>query len=256
MTTIKAVGELLQAAQTLSDPLFDEWSQDTRQGVQKLIAKRQREIQAALDEAARLETLLAYERELYALNISLIAGIDEVGRGPLAGPVVTAAVILPENCQIPGLNDSKQIPKAQHQAVYDRVMAEALAVGIGIIDNHVIDQVNIYEATKLAMLQAIEHLELKPEHLLIDAMSLEIDIPQTSLIKGDAKSMSIAAASIVAKVTRDQMMTEYDQTYTGYDFTHNAGYGTKKHLEGLAKQGFTDIHRQSFEPIKSMVGRG
>ncbi len=135
-------------------------------------------------------------------------------------------------------------------------MAEALAVGIGIIDNHVIDQVNIYEATKLAMLQAIEHLELKPEHLLIDAMSLEIDIPQTSLIKGDAKSMSIAAASIVAKVTRDQMMTEYDQTYPGYDFTHNAGYGTKKHLEGLAKQGFTDIHRQSFEPIKSMVGRG
>jgi ribonuclease HII len=253
MTTIKEVSELLKSAQTLSDPLFEHWSQDTRQGVQKLINKRQRDIQAALDEAARLNNLLAYERQLYTQNISLIAGIDEVGRGPLAGPVVTAAVILPENCKIPGLNDSKQIPKAHHQVVYDRVMAESLAVGIGIIDNHKIDQVNIYEATKLAMLQAIEHLKLKPEHLLIDAMSLDTDIPQTSLIKGDAKSMSIAAASIVAKVTRDKIMGDYEQKYPGYDFAHNAGYGTKKHLEGLAKQGFTDIHRQSFEPIKSMI---
>ncbi|GAB2021452.1 ribonuclease HII [Pseudolactococcus yaeyamensis] len=252
MTTIKAVSELLKTAQTLSDPLFEQWSHDTRQGVQKLIIKRQRNIQAALDEEARLDNLLAYERQLYAQNIKLIAGIDEVGRGPLAGPVVTAAVILPENCKITGLNDSKQIPKKQHQAVYDRVMTEALAVGIGIIDNHVIDQVNIYEATKLAMLQAIEHLKIKPEHLLIDAMSLAIDIPQTSLIKGDAKSMSIAAASIVAKVTRDKIMSDYEQKYPGYDFAHNAGYGTKKHLEALAKQGFTDIHRQSFEPIKSM----
>ena len=253
MTTIKEVSELLKTAQTLSDPLFEQWSHDTRQGVQKLIIKRQRDIQAALDEDARLDNLLAYERQLYTQNVSLIAGIDEVGRGPLAGPVVTAAVILPENCKIPGLNDSKQIPKAHHQDVYDRVMTEALAVGIGIIDNHIIDQVNIYEATKLAMLQAIEHLELKPEHLLIDAMSLDIDIPQTSLIKGDAKSMSIAAASIVAKVTRDKIMSDYEQKYPGYDFAHNAGYGTKKHLEALAKQGFTDIHRQSFEPIKSMV---
>ncbi|MGO2244733.1 MAG: ribonuclease HII [Pseudolactococcus laudensis] len=253
MTTIKEVSELLKTAQTLSDPLFEQWSHDTRQGVQKLIIKRQRDIQAALDEDARLDNLLAYERQLYTQNVSLIAGIDEVGRGPLAGPVVTAAVILPENCKIPGLNDSKQIPKAHHQAVYDSVMTEALAVGIGIIDNHIIDQVNIYEATKLAMLQAIKHLELKPEHLLIDAMSLDIDIPQTSLIKGDAKSMSIAAASIVAKVTRDKIMSDYEQKYPGYDFAHNAGYGTKKHLEALAKQGFTDIHRQSFEPIKSMV---
>lgn len=253
MTTIKEVSELLKTAQTLSDPLFEQWSHDTRQGVQKLIIKRQRDIQAALDEDARLDNLLAYERQLYTQNVSLIAGIDEVGRGPLAGPVVTAAVILPENCKIPGLNDSKQIPKAHHQAVYDSVMTEALAVGIGIIDNHIIDQVNIYEATKLAMLQAIKHLELKPEHLLIDAMSLDIDIPQTSLIKGDAKSMSLAAASIVAKVTRDKIMSDYEQKYPGYDFAHNAGYGTKKHLEALAKQGFTDIHRQSFEPIKSMV---
>lgn len=128
MTTIKEVSELLKSAQTLSDPLFEHWSQDTRQGVQKLINKRQRDIQAALDEAARLDNLLAYERQLYTQNISLIAGIDEVGRGPLAGPVVTAHVILPENCKIPGLNDSKQIPKAHHQVVYDRVMAESLAV--------------------------------------------------------------------------------------------------------------------------------
>ena len=183
----------------------------------------------------------------------LIAGIDEVGRGPLAGPVVTAAVILPENCKIAGLNDSKQIPKSQHQNIYDAVMAVALSVGIGIIDSHQIDQVNIYEATKLAMLAAIDHLDVRPQHLLVDAMTLAIDIPQTSLIKGDAKSMSIAAASIVAKVTRDKMMADYDNQYPGYDFSHNAGYGTKKHLQALDRQGFTDIHRRSFEPIKSMI---
>lgn len=253
MATIKEVSDILSEAKDLSDPLFEDWSQDARQGVQKLIVKRKREIQAEIDEQKRLEQLLTFERELYINKIMLIAGIDEVGRGPLAGPVVTAAVILPENCQIKGLNDSKQIPKSQHDIIYERVMSQALAVGIGIVDNHTIDQVNIYEATKIAMLQAIENLPIKPEHLLIDAMTLDTDIPQTSLIKGDARSMSIAAASIVAKVTRDKLMADYDTQYPGYDFAHNAGYGTKKHLEALEKQGFTDIHRRSFEPIKSMV---
>ena len=253
MATIKEIDARLRAVHEVSDPLFDTLAQDTRQGVQKLIIKRKRQLQAIIDEDKRLDQLLAYEQELYINNIMLIAGIDEVGRGPLAGPVVTAAVILPENCKIAGLNDSKQIPKSQHQNIYDAVMAVALSVGIGIIDSHQIDQVNIYEATKLAMLAAIDHLDVRPQHLLVDAMTLAIDIPQTSLIKGDAKSMSIAAASIVAKVTRDKMMADYDNQYPGYDFSHNAGYGTKKHLEALAKQGFTDIHRQSFEPIKSMV---
>ena len=198
--------------------------------------------------------MLAYEKELYAQGIQLIAGVDEVGRGPLAGPVVAAAVILPENCKIPGLNDSKKIPKSKHQAIYQAVLDQALSVGIGVKDNQVIDQVNIYEATKLAMLEAIQELDQQPQHLLIDAMKLDLPISQTSIIKGDANSLSIAAASIVAKVTRDQMMAAYDQKYPGYDFAQNAGYGTSNHLEGLERHGVTPIHRRSFEPIKSMTG--
>ena len=196
--------------------------------------------------------MLAYEKELYAQGIDLIAGVDEVGRGPLAGPVVAAAVILPENCKIPGLNDSKKIPKSKHHAIYQAVLDQALSVGIGIKDNQVIDQVNIYEATKLAMLEAIQELDPRPQHLLIDAMKLDLPISQTSIIKGDANSLSIAAASIVAKVTRDQMMEEFDREYPGYDFAQNAGYGTAKHLAGLEQLGVTPIHRRSFEPVKSM----
>ena len=175
-----------------------------------------------------------------------------MGRGPLAGPVVAAAVILPKACKIPGLNDSKKIPKYKHKEIYEAVLQNAIAIGIGIKDNHVIDQVNIYEATKLAMMEAIGRLDPQPQHLLIDAMKLDLPISQTSIIKGDANSLSIAAASIVAKVTRDQMMEEFDREYPGYDFAQNAGYGTAKHLAGLDKLGVTPIHRRSFEPVKSI----
>ena len=183
----------------------------------------------------------------------MIAGVDEVGRGPLAGPVVAAAVILPKNYKITGLNDSKKIPKKKHLEIFQAVQDQALSIGIGIMDNQVIDQVNIYEATKLAMKEAISQVSPKPEHLLIDAMKLELSIPQTAIIKGDANSLSIAAASIVAKVTRDELMKEFDQQFPGYDFAANAGYGTAKHLEGLKKLGVTPIHRTSFEPVKSLV---
>ena len=253
MTTIKEIKERLAMIDELDHPLFDELGKDVRAGVQSAISKRKRELQKQVDEDLRLEKMLTYEKELYAQGIQLIAGVDEVGRGPLAGPVVAAAVILPKNCKIPGLNDSKRIPKSKHQAIYQAVLDQALSVGIGIKDNHVIDQVNIYEATKLAMLEAIQELDPQPQHLLIDAMKLDLPISQTSIIKGDANSLSIAAASIVAKVTRDQMMASYDQEYPGYDFAQNAGYGTSKHLEGLEKQGVTPIHRLSFEPIKSMM---
>ena len=226
--------------------------QDSRSGVIQAIAKRKREIQKRLDEDERLEAMLAYEKELYTQGIDLIAGVDEVGRGPLAGPVVAAAVILPKACKIPGLNDSKKIPKSKHKEIYEAVLQNAIAIGIGIKDNQVIDQVNIYEATKLAMMEAIGQLEPQPQHLLIDAMKLDLPIPQTSIIKGDANSLSIAAASIVAKVTRDQMMEEFDKEYPGYDFAQNAGYGTANHLAGLDKLGVTPIHRRSFEPVKSM----
>ena len=211
MPTIKEIKECLATINRLDHPLFEELILDGRAGVQAAISKRKRELQKQVDEDLRLEKMLAYEKELYARGIHLIAGVDEVGRGPLAGPVVAAAVILPENCKIPGLNDSKKIPKSKHYAIYQAVLDQALSVGIGIKDNQVIDQVNIYEATKLAMLEAIQELDPRPQHLLIDAMKLDLPISQTSIIKGDANSLSIAAASIVAKVTRDQMMAAYDQ---------------------------------------------
>ena len=252
MPTIKEVKERLAMIDELDHPLFEELILDGRAGVQAAISKRKRELQKQVDEDLRLEKMLAYEKELYAKGIDLIAGVDEVGRGPLAGPVVAAAVILPKACKIPGLNDSKKIPKSKHKEIYEAVFQNAIAIGIGIKDNHVIDQVNIYEATKLAMMEAIGQLEPQPQHLLIDAMKLDLPIPQTSIIKGDANSLSIAAASIVAKVTRDQMMEEFDKEYPGYDFAQNAGYGTAKHLAGLDKLGVTPIHRRSFEPVKSM----
>ena len=252
MATIKEIKEQLASIQRLDDPLLTELEQDSRSGVFQAIAKRKKEIQKRLDEDERLEKMLAYEKELYTQGIQLIAGVDEVGRGPLAGPVVAAAVILPKACKIPGLNDSKKIPKSKHKEIYEAVLQNAIAIGIGIKDNQVIDQVNIYEATKLAMREAIGQLEPQPQHLLIDAMRLDLPISQTSIIKGDANSLSIAAASIVAKVTRDQMMEEFDKEYPGYDFAQNAGYGTAKHLAGLDQLGVTPIHRRSFEPVKSM----
>ena len=252
MATIKGIKERLASIQRLDDPLLTELEQDSRSGVIQAIAKRKKEIQKRLDEDERLEGMLAYEKECYAREIELIAGVDEVGRGPLAGPVVAAAVILPKGCKISGLNDSKKIPKSKHKEIYEAVLQNAIAIGIGVKDNHVIDQVNIYEATKLAMMEAISQLEPQPQHLLIDAMKLDLPISQTSIIKGDANSLSIAAASIVAKVTRDQMMEEFDKEYPGYDFAKNAGYGTANHLAGLDQLGVTPIHRRSFEPVKSM----
>lgn len=252
MPTIKEIKERLATIDELDHPFFEELILDGRAGVQAAISKRKRELQKQVDEDLRLEKMLAYEKELYTQGIHLIAGVDEVGRGPLAGPVVAAAVILPKACKIPGLNDSKKIPKSKHKEIYEAVLQNAVAIGIGIKDNQVIDQVNIYEATKLAMMESIGQLEPQPQHLLIDAMKLDLPISQTSIIKGDANSLSIAAASIVAKVTRDQMMEEFDKEYPGYDFAQNAGYGTAKHLAGLDKLGVTPIHRRSFEPVKSM----
>lgn len=253
MATIKEVKEQLAILRELDDPRWASFEEDSRTGVQAAIRKRRKAILAELAEEERLETLLNYEKSLYARGIELIAGVDEVGRGPLAGPVVAAAVILPKLCKIKGLNDSKKIPKSKHEAIYNQVMKEAVAVGIGIKDNYVIDDVNIYEATKLAMIEAIEKLNPQPEHLLIDAMNLDLPIEQTSIIKGDANSLSIAAASIIAKVTRDKMMADYEQEFPGYAFAKNAGYGTKEHLSGIDKFGVTPIHRRSFEPIKSII---
>lgn len=256
MATVKEIKEALAAIESLDDARWQDYESDGRAGVQKAIQQRKKAIQADIDEDLRLENMLRYEKELYQQGYQAIAGIDEVGRGPLAGPVITACVILPKNCKIKHLNDSKKIPKKHHEEIYQEILARALGIGIGIVDNNVIDQINIYEATKVGMLQAIKQLKgevTKPDYLLIDAMHLETSIPQQSLIKGDANSLSIAAASIVAKVTRDRMMADYANDYPGYAFEKNVGYGTKEHLEGLKKYGITPIHRKTFEPIKSML---
>ena len=256
MATIKEVTALLAQVDNLDSPVWADLAQDDRTGIQAAIKKRQKELEKEATEDARLEAMLFYEKALYENGVELIAGIDEVGRGPLAGPVVAAAVILPKGCKIRYLNDSKKIPKSKHEAIYNEIIEHAVAVGVGVKDAAVIDQVNIYEATKLAMLEALGQLVQEPEHLLIDAMKLDTSIPQTSIIKGDANSLSIAAASIVAKVTRDKMMADYDKEFSGYGFAKNAGYGTSEHLEGLNKLGITPIHRKTFEPIKSMVAGG
>ena len=203
----------------------------------------------------KLQTMQVYERELRAAGKSYIAGVDEVGRGPLAGPVVAACVILPEDFDVLGVDDSKKLSEKKREQLYDAILSEALAYGIGMQDNASIDEINILEATKEAMrcaiIEAEQRLREKTgcgiDHILIDALTLrEIAIPQTGIIKGDSASLSIAAASILAKVTRDRMMIEYDSIYPGYAFAKNKGYGTKAHYEGLQAQGMTPIHRRSF----------
>ena len=200
-----------------------------------------------------MNDLYEYERELIANGIKLIGGIDEVGRGPLVGPVVAACVILPVNYQLEGLTDSKKLTEKKRDEFYDILLKDAISIGIGIISEEVIDEINIYEATKLAMINAINDTKIKPEHVLIDAMKLDIDIPSTSIIKGDSKSLSIAAASVIAKVTRDRMLIDLDKKYPMYDFIHNKGYPTKKHLEAINEYGIIDEHRKSYGPVKDYL---
>lgn len=194
-----------------------------------------------------------FETELYNNGINYIAGIDEVGRGPLVGPVVTAAVILPKDFYDERINDSKKLTEKKRELLYNVIMENAISVGIGISSEDVIDEINILNATKKAMIEAVNNLNVRPEHLLIDAVKLDIDIPQTSIIKGDAKSESIAAASIIAKVTRDRMMVELDKLHPEYDFKHNKGYGTKKHIEAIRKYGIIKEHRKTFAPCDEYV---
>ena len=194
-----------------------------------------------------------YENELYKNGIELIGGVDEVGRGPLVGPVVCACVILPKDYYNEEINDSKKISEKKREKLFDTIMNDAVGVGIGISSEKVIDEINILEATKLAMKEAINKCSVKPEHVLIDAVKLDIDIPSTSIIKGDAKSQSIAAASIIAKVTRDRMMDELDKKYPEYLFKKNKGYGTKAHIEAIRTYGIIDEHRKTFAPCSEYV---
>lgn len=247
IATIKAL-----LAEPVTQTVLTKLASDDRSGVQKLLvqyAKRQAKLaaqQTAFEERRQMELALWPD-------YPLVAGIDEVGRGPLAGPVVTAAVILPHDFDLWQVNDSKQLSFKLKQTLYRQIMDCAISVSIGIADSQRIDTENIYHATELAMGEAVAGLEQRPDYLLVDAMTVPTDIPQEKLIKGDARSVSIASASIVAKVIRDQLMINYDQQYPGYDFANNMGYGTAKHLAGLAELGVTPIHRRSFSPVQNAL---
>ncbi|WP_010530644.1 ribonuclease HII [Lentibacillus jeotgali] len=249
-----AVLKQLFEADKLDETYINKLKLDERKGVQKLIERYERK---KLNDKALKENFLRmsqYEQKNYADGCQYIAGMDEAGRGPLAGPVVAAAVILPRDFKLLGLNDSKQLNETTREEYFTIIKNAAVSYGIAIIDNYKIDQINIYEATKLAMYEAINQLNPLPDHVLIDAVSLDqLTCSSESITKGDQKSVSVAAASVLAKVTRDGLMKDLDKKYPGYGFASNMGYGTKQHTAMLAEHGVTPYHRKSFAPVRSIV---
>ncbi len=233
-----------------SEELLVACESDARSGVQRLLKKFRREEA----ERKRIEALYIYEYAARDQGARYVAGVDEAGRGPLAGPVVVAAVILPFGLFISGLNDSKKVTPKNRALLYDEICEKAVAVHCSIVEAETIDRVNIYQATMNGMYESILALDPQPDKVLIDAVELQkLPMPSQSIIKGDAKSASIAAASIIAKVTRDRLMVQYDTAYPEYGFAQNKGYGTAQHLAALKQYGPCPIHRNSFEPIRSMV---
>ena len=251
---ISEIKSILQAASDTELPAFiNAYEKDVRPGVKVLVEKALKRQAAYEKELSRPEKMKEYEKKY--VSFSYICGIDEVGRGPLAGPVVAGAVILPKDCDILYLNDSKQLSEKKREELYALIMEKALATGLGVVSPERIDEINILQATYEAMRQAIGKLKHKPQLLLNDAVTIPgVSIKQVPIIKGDAKSISIAAASIIAKVTRDRMMVEYDRTYPQYGFASNKGYGAKAHIEAIKKFGPTPIHRRSF--IGNFVSEG
>ncbi len=238
----------------INEEIISQLNNDTRTSVRSIanylvkIHKREEKLKQLWLEMNR------YENRYYEQGVELIAGIDEAGRGPLAGPVVAAAVILPKGCTIYGINDSKKLQQNERDKLFHEITENALAIGVGIISAEIIDEINIYQATINAMTEAYQQLTIKPDILLIDAMRIpKIDIKQEAIIKGDEKSISIAAASIIAKVTRDRLMIEYDKLYTEYRFKDNKGYGTEEHLLAIEKFGPTPIHRKTFKGVKEYL---
>ena len=230
--------------------LYAMYADDNRAGVVSLIAKYKKQEEKLEEEKRRMENMYIYERK-YA-DFQYICGIDEVGRGPLAGPVVAGAVILPKDCDILYLNDSKKLSEKMREALYDEIMEKAIATGIGIVGPQRIDEINILQATYEAMRMAINNLKVRQDLLLNDAVTIpEVTIRQIPIIKGDAKSASIAAASIIAKVTRDRLMVQYEEVLPGYGFAGNKGYGSAVHIQAIQEKGPTPIHRQSF--IKNFI---
>lgn len=251
--SIKEIKEKLAVLTNPDDEYLKYLQQDQRAGVQKLLVQFAKKIEKQTQLKNKYLEMCQFEQAAYSRGCRFVAGIDEVGRGPLAGPVVSAAVVLPEKFQLLGLNDSKQLSAKKRAELFAEIQENAVAIGIGVVGHEEIDAINIYQASKQAMMLAVKDLSVKPDHLLIDAMTLDLAIPQDNLIKGDARSVSIAAASIIAKELRDNLMREYHQIFPYYGFDRNAGYGTKEHLEGLALHGITPIHRKTFAPVKKYL---
>lgn len=243
------ISEITKELELVGEDGFDsikgKYSLDERESVKKLLVKYEKRYEKLKTERERIHSMQEYERSYPQYRY--ICGIDEVGRGPLAGPVIACAIILPKNCNILYINDSKQLSEKKREALYDEIMEQAISVGIGSASHARIDEINILQATYEAMRTAINQLGVVPELLLNDAVTIpEVVIPQVPIIKGDAKSISIAAASIIAKVTRDRLMVEYDKVFPGYGFASNKGYGSSEHIKALKELGPSPIHRESF----------
>lgn len=253
VVTIAEIEQQLNSITAESDPFFERIQQDERKGVQQLIHKWHKRMELEKQLQEKFHEMKIYETKWRNKGYKFIAGVDEVGRGPLAGPVVAAAVILPKDFFLPGIDDSKKISEKKRNEYDEIIRREAIAVSVAMLDAGEIDRVNIYEATKKAMLAAITSLDPNPEVLLIDAMKLDTPYVVESIIKGDSKSVSIAAASIVAKVARDRLMVELSNQFPEYGFKQNMGYGTREHLQALQKYGITPYHRKSFAPVKDSL---
>ena len=234
------------------DDFIAFYGSDERKGVIKLTETAKKRKQAYFDEQERLKNIYKYEQKLYDEGCVYVAGVDEVGRGPLAGPIAAAVVILKKDDLIEGINDSKKLSAQKREELYKVITERAVSYAVGIVSPAEIDEINILQATYKAMREALSKLSVKPDHLLADAVTIPlIDVPQTAIIKGDAKSISIGAASIVAKVTRDKMMEEYDKIYPGYGFAQNKGYGSAEHIKAIKEKGICSIHRKTF--VKNFI---
>ena len=252
--TVSQIKVALLEVEDESHELLAILAKDERKSVQKLLEQCHKRLQNQQIMFHDHQKRLIHEMAAYNAGYQVIAGLDEVGRGPLAGPVVVAAVVLPRDCQnlLVGVTDSKQLSHAKRLEFARQIRTVALDLKIVAIPPAIIDRENIYQATRQGMKAAVEALNVKPDYLLLDAINIDSDLPQESLVKGDQRSLSIAAASIIAKVYRDELMIQYSKTYAEFGFERNMGYGTKEHLEALDRVGYTPIHRRSFEPVKSM----
>jgi ribonuclease HII len=245
--TISEVKDILTQEENISESLLAAMKNDSRIGIQKLLERYYREQEEQIKRQEKVQFMLFHEKKLWSKDFSFIGGIDEAGRGPLAGPVVSACVVLPKDLIIEGVDDSKKLTSYRREQLFGEIMEKALSYGIGVVDNGKIDDVNIYQATIESMEQAVNACSQPPDYLLLDAMQLKsIPLPQLSLIGGDAKSQTIASASILAKVTRDNIMEAFAKIYPEYGFERHKGYGTEEHVEAIRKHGPSPIHRKSF----------